>query len=104
MVELEKCGSSLADLHNARGVGSKYLSLHFDLWQGKHSVSHVLSSMFIFSLIKTTHFYLMFFSFIFILFLYYYFNVIFIILVFCEGSGGFRVGSGWFRVVPGGSG
>ena len=41
------------------------------------------------------------FSFIFILFLYYYFNVIFIILVFCEGSGGFRVGSGWFRVLPG---
>ena len=90
MVELEKCGSSLADLHNARGFESKYLSLHIDLWQGKHSVSHVPSCSF---LGKKYSFLCHFFSFIiFILFLYYFY-LIFIILVFWEGSGWFRVGS-----------
>ena len=57
MIVLEKCGRSLADLHNARGFESKYLSLHFDLCHGKHSVIRL------------------------------------IILVFCQGSVWFRVGS-----------
>ena len=31
MVELEKCGSSLADLHNARGFETKYFQVVFTL-------------------------------------------------------------------------
>ena len=102
MVVLEKCGSSLADLHNTRGFESKILcTLTFNI--AKTPLVTCRSALFD---VKTNYFYYFIYSlfFIFILFLYYYYFFFFIILVFCQGSEVFRVSSVGFRVVPTGSG
>ena len=65
-------------------------TLFFDLWHGKHSVSHVPCCSFWNCLLS-----LLFFCF----FITFFF--IFIILIFCQGSGWVPDG---FRAVPGGSG
>ena len=114
MVVLEKCGSFLAVLHNARGLESKCFVLSaFGI-----ANTPLVTCLPVPSKVKITNFYLIFI--IFLLFLYY-FCLIFIISVFCHGFGGFRVvparfrqvpvrfrvvpaGSGRFRQVPAGSG
>ena len=94
MVELEKCASSLADLHNARGFESKYLSLHFDPWHGKHSVSHVPSCSF-----SGENYLFLSHS-----FQFYYFHFVSLLLLFDFYYFGFSVKvPGRFRVVPAGS-
>ena len=71
---------------------SRWLAQH--LWYGKHSISQVQSCSFWYKN------YLFSFDFYrFILFLYYFYLIFFIILVFCQGSGGFRVGSVGFLVI-----
>ena len=90
---LEKCGSSLAVLHNARGLESKYFVLSaFGI-----ANTPLVTCPPVPSKVKITNFYLI--CIIFILFLYYFY-LIFIISVFCHGFGGLRVGFVGFRVVP----
>ena len=89
MVVLEKCGSSLADLHNTRGFESKILCpLTFNI--AKTPLVTCRSVLFD---VKTNYFYYFIYSLfiIFILFLYCYYLILFLLF--------------WFSVkVQGGSG
>ena len=99
MVVLEKCGSSLADLHNAHGFESKIIcTLTFDM-----ANTPLVTCRSVLFDAKTTYFYYFIYLLfiIFILFLYYFY-LIFYYFGFLSrfDSVGFRVGSGRFRVVP----
>ena len=105
MVVLEKCGSSLADLHNTRGFESKILcTLTFNIAKTPLVTCHSV----LFD-VKTNYFYYFIYSLfiIFILFLYYYY-LIFYYFGFLSRFRGvparFRVVPVRFRAVSGGSG
>jgi len=79
-------------------------TLSFDLWHGKHSVSHVPSCSSILK-VKTTHQYFYYFHFIFIIFIWFVLFVLFLFhfyhFVFLSR---FHVGPRWFRGVLASSG
>ena len=98
MVVLEKYGSSLADLHNARGFESKILcTLTFDM----ASTPLVTCRSVLFD-VKTTYFYFFIYLLfiIFILFLFYFY----LIFYYFGFLSRFRGVPGRFRGVLGGSG
>ena len=72
-------------------------TLFFDLWHGKHSVSHVPCCFFF----ETAYYH---YYFLVSLLLSFYFYYLIFLSRFWVVPGGIRVGSGWFRLVPGGSG
>ena len=84
-----------------RVVSSQMLcTLTFSIFlrYGKHSVSHVLSCSFL----CENYLFLLFIYVVFVIFILflYYFRCFFIVLVYCQGCGGFWVGSVGFWVVP----
>ena len=98
--------SSLYLTYATRVVLSK-TTLYFDLWQGKHSIEHApCCSFWNWSLL------LLFLLLLFCFFITFVWFLLFWFTVKVPGgsrwlrkdSVGFRVRSGWFRVVPGGSG
>ena len=94
MVVLKKCGSSLADLHNARGFESKILcTLTLDM--ANTPLVTCPPVILRWKLLIFIWFY-SYFYFVSLLLLFDFF----IILVLSQGSGGLRVGPVWFRVVP----
>ena len=98
LVELEKFGSSLAELHNGRGFESNICLC--TLTFGMANTPLVTCHPVLFE-VKTTYLYLILFSFImFILFLYYFYLIL-LFWFFCQGSVGFRVVPGRFREIPG---
>ena len=102
MVVLEKCGSSLADLHNTRGFKSKILcTLTFNI----ANTPLVTCRSVLFDM-KTNYFYYFIYSLfiIFILFLYCYYLIFFYYFGFLSRFRGaparFRGAPARFRVVP----
>ena len=97
-VVLEKCGNSLADLHNARGFESKILCT---LTFGMANTPLVTCRSVLFN-VKTNYFYYFIYLIfiIFVLFLYYFYLIFFYYFGFLTRFRGFQVGSVGFRVVP----